>query len=272
MKPRRILAAEDTSQILDEAARDNTLAVVTIQNDGGWQTVKSRFLERDPDRRFFVLDYQPQHDAELPVLRPGQYVGVSFRRKSRKVLFTTVIEATGSFLLDDQSSIAAVRYRWPESMTELQRRAYYRTPVPGGVNLLANLWEGGRNARASAQSNTLQVVTGLAKDLSCGGALIRVNQVSGPSWAIDQTLGVELCLPDGRPPLLADAYFRGVRHDGAGNLCIAIQFVGLELMVEGEVVLERIVKCIQRFNRLAFAAGHREGNHGSRNWKLGTGN
>jgi c-di-GMP-binding flagellar brake protein YcgR len=261
MKPRRILTVQDASEILDSAVREKALAVIAVQQDGGWQSLKCRFLEQDPNHRFFVLDYQSPSNKPLPGLQAGQYVGVSFRRKSRKVLFPTVVEATGSFLLDDGSNIPAIRLRWPESMTELQRRAYYRTPVPGGANLLANLWAGGRSARAAVQENTLQVITGEAKDISCGGALIRINQLSPPNWTADATVGVELHLPDGRSPLLTDAYYRGVRHDPAGNLCLAIQFVGLELMADGQTVLQRITRCVQQFNRLSFTTQPRSANH-----------
>jgi len=261
MKPRRILTLQDTSEILESAAREKALAVVTVQQNGSWQSLKCRFLEQDANQRFFVLDYQSPSDKPLPSLRAGQYVGVSFRRKSRKVLFPTVVEATGSFLIEDGSNIPAVRFRWPESMTELQRRAYYRTPVPNGANLLANLWAGGRSARAAVQENTLHVITGEAKDVSCGGALIRINQLSPPNWTADATVGVELHLPDGGPPLLTDAYYRGARHDPPGNLCLAIQFVGLELMADGQTVLQRITRCVQQFNRLSFATQPRSADH-----------
>jgi len=261
MKPRRILTLQDTSEILDFAAREKALAVVTVQQDGSWQSLKARFLEQDTNKRFFVLDYLSPSDKPLPTLSAGQYVGVSFRRKSRKVLFPTVVEASGSFLLNDGSNIPAVRFRWPESMTELQRRAYYRTPVPNGANLLANLWAGGRAARAAVQESTLHVVTGEAQDISCGGALIRINQLSPPNWATDATVGVELHLPDGRPPLLTDAYYRGVRHDPAGGLSLAIQFVGLELMVDGQIILQRITHCVQQFNRLTFVTQPRSADH-----------
>jgi c-di-GMP-binding flagellar brake protein YcgR len=253
MRPRRILTGEETAVILDEAVRQGALAVLTVHERDCWHMFKSRFLERDANRRFVVLDYQETHGTKPTPLISGQYVGISFRYKSRKVMFATVVEARGRFLVDGKTSVPAVRYRWPESLTELQRRAYYRTPVPAGVHLIANLWPGGVAARDQAQSDTLSVITGDANDLSCGGTLIRIKQVEPPNWADNQTLGVELHLPDGQPPLLVDAYYRGMRHDSDNHVCAAVQFVGLELSLDGRGLLQRLARCVQKFHRTSLA-------------------
>ncbi len=245
--------------MLDEAVRSNALAVMTLHLDGQWKMFKSRFLERDGNRKFVVLDFQETHGAEPPELISGQYVGLSFRYKSRKVMFATVVEAKGRYLVDGKTSVPAIRYRWPESMTELQRRAYYRTPVPSDVRLLANIWPGGVAARENSQGSALSVVTGEALDMSCGGTLIRLNQLEAPSWADNDTMGLELHLPDGRPPLLLDAYYRGTRHDESNHLCAAMQFVGLELSLDGRGLLQRLASCVQKFHRATFVNDLRNG-------------
>lgn len=259
MRPRRILTGEETSAILDEAVQQNALAVMTVHDENGWQMFKSRFLERDANRRFVVLDYQETHGTEPWPLVSGQYVGLSFRHKSRKVMFATVVEARGRYVIDGRTSVSAVRYRWPESMTELQRRAYYRTPIPTDVRVLANIWPGGVAAREPTQGAPLSVATGEALDLSCGGTLIRLNQVEAPQWTDGQTLGVELHLPDGQPPMLIDAYYRGTRHDQESRLCAAVQFVGLELSLDGRGLLQRLARCVQKFHRMSLARDLREG-------------
>jgi c-di-GMP-binding flagellar brake protein YcgR len=259
MRPRRILTAEETFSILDEAVKQNALAVLTVHEHDEWRMFKSRFLERDANRRFVVLDHQETHGTTPSSLTCGQYVGVSFRHKSRKCMFATVVEAKGRYEIDGQTAVSAVRYRWPESMTELQRRAYYRTPVPAEVRLLTNIWPGGVAARGPAQSAALTIVTGEAVDLSCGGMLIRLSQLETPSWSDNQTLGVELHLPDGQAPLLVDGYYRGTRHDHNSQLCAAVQFVGLELAVEGRGILQRLARCVQKFHRSAMANDLRNG-------------
>lgn len=252
MKPRRILTAEESCEILDEAVRHNALAVMNLYDpdEDQWHTFKSRFLERDPNRRFVVLDYQETHGSMPVPLSVGQYVGISFRYKSRKIMFASVVEAKGKFLTGPDESVAAIRYRWPESMTELQRRAYYRTPVPPELRVVANLWAGGTATRDTVQASALGILTGQSVDLSCGGTLIRLGQLQAPDWPDNQTLGVELHLPDGQPPLLLDAYYRGTRHDNEGALCVAAQFVGLELSPEGRSLLQRLARCVQRFHRM----------------------
>ncbi|WP_320046870.1 hypothetical protein [uncultured Ilyobacter sp.] len=259
MKPRRILTGQETSEMLTEAVSQNALAVLNVHEDGQWKTFKSRFLERDPNRRFIVLDYQETHGTKPPDLIVGQYVGLSFRYRSRKVMFATVVEARGRYMLDGKNSVTAIRYRWPESMTELQRRAYYRTEVPDGVRVLANVWPGGIDARNDAQNDSLSIITGQAQDLSCGGTLVRINQLDAPPWQDNQTLGVELHLPDGQPPLLVDAYYRGTRHDSDNQMCAAVQFVGLELSLQGRGILQRLARCVQKFHRTALSNNLKDG-------------
>jgi c-di-GMP-binding flagellar brake protein YcgR len=257
MRPRRILAPRDATEIFDYAVQERALAVLTVQEGSDWRTFKSRFLERDASARFFVLDYQPVDGEGLPPIAPGQYVGVTFRQRSRKVLFATVVEAKGHFVLDDRSTVPAVRYRWPDSMTELQRRAYYRTPVPEGTTLLVSLWPGGSAARSSAQASTLQVSTGDLADISCGGALVRLHQATPAPWLDGEVLGIQMQLPDGRPPVVIDARFRGVRHDALGARSAALQFVGLEMTVDGRLVLQRLAGSLQRLHRENMVPGPR---------------
>jgi len=265
MKPRRILTAEETATILDEAVGQSALAILSFYENEKWKIYKSRFLERDANHRFVVLDYQETHGIAPPELIPGQYVGLSFRYKSRKVMFATVVEAKGKYMIDGTGSVAAVRYRWPESMTELQRRAYYRTPVPSDVRLTASVWRGGGAARDAAQGDSLAIYTGEALDLSCGGALIKLNQLDAPRWADNETLGVELHLPDGQPPLLLDGHYRGARHDNANHLCAAVQFVGLELSCDSKAVLQRLTRVVQKFHRSALTNNLRDGRAQFRN-------
>lgn len=258
MKPRRISNPREMAEVFDHAVGERALAVLSYWHGQEWVTFKGRFLERDANRRFLVLDIQEQDAAAAPPSL-GQYLGLSFRYRSRKVMFTTVLEARGRFVVDSSTSIAAFRYRWPESMTELQRRAYYRTPVPEGVTLVASLWAGGTDARQRAQSESLSVVSGSAVDLSCGGTLIRVNQLTPPAWQDNETLGVELHLPDGRPPMILDAHYRGCRADESGAQCVAVQFVGLDANEGGGENLQRLARSLQKFHRLTLSPELRTG-------------
>lgn len=266
MRPRRVLTSQDTIEVVEQSVRDNALAVLTLQTGDLWHTFKSRFLESDPSRRFFVLDYQPTDGAPPPPLNAGQCVGLSVRYKSRKVMFATVVEAKGRFVVDSSASVPAIRYRWPASLMELQRRVYYRTAVPIGTVMVANLWPGGAAARNGAQNATRAVVSGQTLDISCGGALIRLNQLQPPPWGEGETLGVELHMPDGRPPAICNAHYRGVRHDGQSELCVAIQFVGLELSAESRATLHRLSRTVQKFHRQTLEEELRTGQAKFESW------
>jgi len=260
MRPRRVLEATEAAELFAYAVNERALAVLTLQRGRDWMIFKSRFLEADPSQRFFVLDYEPLNDCPPPDIAPGQYIGVSFRNRSRKILFASIVEARGRFAVDAARSVPAVRYRWPDTLTELQRRAYYRTVIPSTLGVLASVWPGGTTARAAAQSrDALLVSTGQLADLSCGGALVRLNANAPPDWVENTTLGVELGLSDGKPPLMLNAQYRGARNDEQGHLCAAVQFVGMELSVDGQLSLQRIAKYVQRLHRLGYAGGNGAG-------------
>lgn len=264
MRPRRILTTREATEILDKAVQEHALAVLSVQFGDDWHTYKCRFLERDPDRRFVVLDHDCADGSAPPELQIGAYVGISFRHKSRKVMFASAVEAKGRFMVDEQRSIPAVRYRWPETLTELQRRAYYRTPTPRDVEVTANLWLGGQGARESAQQRAMAIVGGRLADLSCGGCLVRLDQPAPPEWSMDDTIGLELHLPDGREPMLLDAYFRGMRADDDDQMGAAVQFVGLELAKDGRNKLQRLARQVQAFHRQHMASGLKSRGSGQR--------
>ncbi len=255
MNLRRRLTQESAAEMFGEAVRERALAVLSLQSEDQWRMFKSRFLECDPSQSFFVLDYQAVNDQPLPELWPGQCVGVSFRHRNRKVLFATVVEARGHYMLENSTSVPAVRYRWPQAITELQRRAYYRTPVPESVNLAVTLWRGGLAGRTAAQSGGAALLAGSLANISCGGALVRLNQPAAIDWAEGELLGIEMQLGDHKPPAPLDGYFRGLRQDEAGQSGAALQFIGLELSVDGRLVLQRLANVVQRFHRLAITAG-----------------
>ena len=258
MRSQRVLTPHNTTELFDRAIEEHALAVLTLHDGQAWQTFKSRFLERDPREHFFVLDYVALDNAQLPALTPGECVGVSFRQRSRKFLFSSVVEAKGHFVLDDKTTVAAIRYRWPAGLSEMQRRAYYRTPVPENMTLVASVWSGGVAARASAQQNALQVLTGNVADLSCGGALIQLHQPQPPEWVEGQTLGVETQLPDGRGAMLLDGRYRGARPVSTGVLSVAVQFVGLELNPNGPAMLQRLANSVQRLLRGNLGVNRRD--------------
>ncbi len=263
MRPRRLLVPRDTNEIFEQAVRERALAILTFQVGNEWQTFKSRFLEVDPRGRFFVLDYQQVTDTPLPPVAPGQYMGISFRHKNRKILFATVIEAKGHYVLEDKTTVPAVRYRWPNSLTELQRRAYHRTEVPEDAKLMATLWLGGLTTRPAVQSSEVESVSGELADISCGGAMVRLHNTRPPAWSEDDLLGVELQLPDHRTPVQVNARFRGLRQEPNEKLGLAVQFLGLEVAADGRAVLQRLAATVQRFYRQNAGAGRRDSNSGT---------
>lgn len=240
MKPRNVETNEIGQELFDTAVRDRALVVVTVQDGAKWQTFKSRFLERDPQERFFVLDYQSIDGRDLPKLAPGQYIGASFRHRSRKVMFSTVMEAKGRFVLDNQSSIPAIRYRWPAAVTELQRRAYVRSIVPEDLQLDA------RGVIAGVSNpDRYATLEGRMVDLSCGGCLVNVDSNNVPhNWPENASVTLDLELP-GDETVRATGNYRGTRFNTDGTSSVAVQFVGLEMSSEGQDTLKKLANAVQ---------------------------
>jgi len=224
--------AARTDAIL-EAVRKQSPAVITVPVINRWVTLKSAFVAADPDAGLISLarplpdDGQPQ-----PSLKPGQSISISFRRGHRKcICVTAVVRGTGT------EQEGRLQIQWPDEILAVQRRAYFRAPVPEDMEVPVRLWRGGRTKRRLAAIGKWPSVTGHLADISAGGMRLDVPASEDPQLQVGEPVAVEFAPLPQVGQLCLDANFRHCLPQPNGWVGLGLQFVGLEGSPAGRQIL-----------------------------------
>ena len=253
MESNRSIDAARRDEVLAEAASRHTPATVCCRNATEWLTFKSRLLDAGDPKRGVVLEYPlAQESAPAPDIEQGQYVGVSFRRGHSKCVFGSVVTGKSRFRVDEHNEIGALVVGWPEEICQLQRRLYYRSPVPAGMSIPVLLWAGGESSRSKAGSPGWPLLVGQLWDLSAGGFKVVLPPGQSPRYSVGETVGMEFVPESDRPPILVDAHFRHTDVAEDGQPTLGFQFVGLEHTGRGRSLLYRLGRVVAGWRRQQF--------------------
>lgn len=229
---------------LTDAVRSRTPATVTFQSPSGWTQFKGRFLFGSGDPGFLSVEVICPAGTTDALPQPGQEMGVSFRRGSRKCVFTTCLARTARDAAGGASRAVLV-LTWPEQVQELQRRLYHRTPVPHGRFIPVDLWlaEAGRDDDPSLPQR------GKMLDLSAGGVSVELPREVRPRWRENDQLACSFAGPPNRSPIEVAARVTNYERRPDGLVRVGLQFMGLDTGERGRQTLEQISRVMQRLRR-----------------------
>lgn len=240
-----------SSQAIDEAACRNMAVVLSLQEAGAWSVHKSRFLgATEPQHRLFV-EYPAAAAPNLPTpdIRVGEHIGVAFRRGHKKCVFTSVVLERGDYGLNDEIRVQSLTLSWPDSVQELQRRAYYRAAVPRHRNVAVEIWQGSTADRKKAGTAIWPSYTGRALDLSAGGMRLILASNQNPRLNAGAGVGLEFQPEPMGPAFLLNGLLRHIGPLPDGSIAIGLQFVGLEATVDGRKVLQQLLRAVNQYQR-----------------------
>lgn len=239
-----------TRRAIDEAVQRSEIAVLTMPTNGGWCVCKTRFLPamKAPDRVAVLYPTPESPDRPIPDVRAGQIIGVSFRRSHRKCVFTGVVVERDPCSVVHGSSVDVLSLQRPERIQELQRRAYYRAPVPPNLTIAVRV----RPARTDDTRTPLW--TARLADLSAGGMRVLVDTDAAPKFSDDDPVVVEFQPDPGGGLLTIDAIVRHGEPERNGSTAVGLQFVGLEATDAGRATLRRLARSVLRLRRLSGGA------------------
>lgn len=228
-----VFETEHAREHLLEAARTREPVTITYHAKTGWIVIKGRFAgEQDGSGALVLEQSNPLRDSE-PAPEFGQELGVSYRRGSRKCVFTAAF-------VDSQPSPKngrpLLRLTWPEQIEELQRRMYHRTPVPQGRLIPVDLWL----AQAQAADSANSAHRGTMVDLSAGGLSVELPRESRPRWREDEQLACRFSTGPDRPPIEVTARLTNYTRMSDGHVRVGLQFLGLDTNDRGRNTLHRI--------------------------------
>ena len=172
-------------------------------------------------------------------------VGTAVRRILNVYGFDRILEiaAISEVVLQpsiEQLSSGTLELRSSDGSGTLQRRNYKRLSVPLPLEINVLLWHGGRKDDYH-KSLPGHCWRGRLVDISEGGAQVAIDAAQETSLGKGRLVGLEFTPNPAQALLTFDAQIREILPTADGkNICLGLQFVGLEANTEGRQGLRRL--------------------------------
>lgn len=240
------LDAQRQAEVLSQAASQFVPVTVTCRTTEGWSTFKSRFLSIEQAKRGLFIEYPSDPGGLTPEIVIGQTIGVTFRRGHKKCAFSSLVLERRTFTVGADNHVPALAIGWPEEVSELQRRLYYRAPVPDQQVIPVELWRSDNGIERSAYAPSCQ---GRMLDISAGGMSVLINGSENPGWEQNHRVACSFAASRGETPVVVSARVCHREPTAADGVRIGLHFVGLDCTPEQRDALERVIRLTVRFQR-----------------------
>ncbi len=247
-RPQAIIGRQ-RDEVIGDAAYRKTQIVLTRRAQDRWETYKSRLLDMASARRALVVAYPHEAGDDASAFARGEQVGVAFRHHSRKCLFASTVVGKSSPKRNRARPHAcpSLLLSWPEQIEQMQRRAYYRVPVPRESPISVRFWPGGPPPGSPTPPD--QPVAGQLLDLSVGGMLVEVAAADDPRLCENDPVRAEFAPESHQPSIAIEACYRHTRPLDRDKRALGFQFIGLELTDNGPSLLARLARAVSRLQQ-----------------------
>jgi c-di-GMP-binding flagellar brake protein YcgR len=237
------LSPHEPAELLAEAVSRRSLANISCKLTDGWASFKSCFLGIEDGTRNLIIEYPAPEDLPPPEFTGGESIGISFRRGHRKCVFSTGMVGQCRFALSRDVEIPALKLLWPGQMYELQRRLFYRAPVPARESIAVDI-----RRIAGEPDPDAKVFRGAMMDLSFGGLSVVFERGMHPRWDTDEMVACAFGVENAGTFEL-DARLRYCEQTSPENMRVGLQFAGLENSSDGRELLDRLLDLCARFQQ-----------------------
>jgi len=241
------MTQEQITEVLEAAVAKQVPLTVTLKRDNGWISCHTRLLcAGDPH---MLLDELQVHDSqEVPRIAPAEKIGMSFKLKHHKHIFTVTAVGPEKFAGGREDLDEAFAVCWPTRMHRLQRRAYLRADLPPGRVVRASFWTGGRDNEPTQPGPERPVWSGRLGNLSAGGFQVEMDHREVWDLETGETVGVRLAFEAGSESIYADAQFRHLDRF-EDHILLGFQFIGLAQDRKGREALQYISSKVAEYHR-----------------------
>ena len=244
----------EVGTVLREALDRRTPLVLSFRGPAGWITGGSRLLGLDGNHAQLTVELPTEQSHQwIDQLPGGSYLGVAFRRGHKKCLCTCVVTGATN-ARSGRTGPAGLILRWPKQIQVLQRRNYYRVPVPPNMELKALIWSGGLDRKPENPAQDKTSMYARIRDISLGGMAVHAPAHEDCPFREGQTVSCEFGTPD-NARITIEAQFRHATCKPNGEKLLGFQFVGLEHGPMGQQRIQQIVgltKQLTHRNRSPF--------------------
>lgn len=235
------------NEALAAACEKRIPVTAMLQRDQTWMNMHSRFLAIDGTRLIFELP-RIDKDRTIDDLAPAEKLGMSFKHKHHKHLFSTTVLALQDVDGPD-APVAAMVVDCPETMQRIQRRAYDRVSVPANHVVRASFWLGGRATEPSGTTAQRPVWSGRVENISAGGFQVRTRGDVSMALDIGDTVGLRMTFGLSGQTIFADAQYRHSTQQDDEGLSLGFQFVGLGHTPDSTEALRTISSKVREYQR-----------------------
>lgn len=244
-------------ECLGELTQRGVPIIINCQLGDNWITLHSKVLQHGSETIWLDYPLSTEGGVSLEVAQP---ISLSFKVKHHKHVFNTIIEAVGTFSVQNGPRVQAIRIATPHCMQRIQRRAYNRVDVPRSRSVLATFWLGGHgNSPQGPAQAALLTWEGWVTNLSAGGFQVRAPRHAVPAMEEGDLSGVKLEIGNEYGLVEADVQLRHQAEDGKGGILLGYQFVGLNETAAGRQTLEILGRVVADFQRVVTIHSKAEG-------------
>jgi hypothetical protein len=251
MNQPELLQGQEVTEILRTFVEQQTPAIMSHLSRGKWHMTK--VLPTCLDGRGLCIEVVLT-DKPRPVnIQIDQPVGISFKLGYNKFIFETVVTSLEPSASPDGAGrlILAV----PDKMERIQRRNFFRVPVPPGLNIRVLFWYRGYTEEAG-QAPAENYWQAKLLDLSAGGMQILVSQEKKTSFVVGHLLGLQFTPMPYEKPILLEGQVRHIAPTAdQRDVALGLQIIGLEASVEGREKLRRLCGIVEQYHQMNQTAG-----------------
>lgn len=237
-----ILKGPRVSEIISQAVDLGLDAAMCRMCGGKWMQDHLKFSQM----LLSDISYQVPiaNKTLLESIKINQPVGISFHFEFHKYIFDSTI--TG---LDSTQAESKILLAIPEHIEKMPRRAYERQPVPHSLNVNVLFWHRGYADNSSRIPNE-NYWQGKLVNLSAGGMQISTALEELANFQIRQLIGIQFTPMYYQKPILVEGQIVHIHpNHEEGKLNLGIEFLGLEVSIDGRNTLHRLMDTVQEYSR-----------------------
>lgn len=245
----RELRTEQMAEALQGGAERSVPAIVTVGSGENLENLHSRVLGVADGH--ILIEQPASGELQMPKeLTPAEKIGLTFKLKHYKYIFSAIVAGTQQFRLEDGTEMPVVSLCYPRRMQRLQRRAYIRTEVPSNHIVRASFWFGGQHAEPDGTTPDKPVWSGRVHNISAGGFQLTTAAEPADVLETGDLVGVHMTFGAADQTFCADAQLRHIESVDDG-LSLGFQFIGLGHTFEGRAALRLLNAKITEYQRFA---------------------
>ena len=238
MPPKKVLHFSEIKDVLSEARQKKTLVVGSLLIEGQWRLLSLRVYGCSDNS--IILESQ----SPCQEFKHHQPIGISIHLGHFKYLFDSTIQKT-----DEMGPFGRIFLDFPDTIEQVERRAYHRQPVPRNTTVKVIFWHRGY-LDASDNEPAENYWEGMLLNLSARGAQFEIKTSHQEYFKLGQVLGIQFTPMSYQKPLLLESHVKYVNGQPSSRpFRIGVEFLGLEASPERRADLDRILEIVAEYEK-----------------------